>query len=417
MHFIGPDQFHGFEARLTSDIYPPADFSWVPSWGNEGERDTNDPSSVLESGPCRRSVQIDFDEEVTYRAKRFIYDVAGDCDDRPFFLQVSFTHPHEPYYCLRPFWQLYEDTEIPPPSVAGDDVRTQDAHTIRILRDFGMLGYDFREEDISRARRAYYGSVSYLDARIGELVSTLEHAGFADKTVVVFTADHGEYLGERGMWFKKHFHEPSLHVPLMIAAPWIRPQRIREFASLVDLLPTFNGLATGSVWEPVEALEGVDLCGFLDCPSGPPQRVVAAEYLAESALAPIFMLRKGPWKLITSSADPDLLYNLDQDPDELENLADRSEKTEVLASMRALAEQRWDSVSLHQDILLSQRRRRLIRMAHANGVSPRWNHGEQPGEQVRWYRGDEGYNRWAFRHFAGLRSAELNGRLPTSMRN
>ena len=75
MHFIGPDQFHGFERRLTADLYP-ADFAWVPNWENEGKRDTNDPRAVRIAGVCHRSVQIDYDEEVTHQAIQHIYDMA-----------------------------------------------------------------------------------------------------------------------------------------------------------------------------------------------------------------------------------------------------------------------------------------------------------------------------------------------------
>ena len=75
MHFIGPDQFHGFEKRLTADLYP-ADFAWVPNWEHEGKRDTNDPRAVRIAGVCHRSVQIDYDEEVTHQAIQHIYDMA-----------------------------------------------------------------------------------------------------------------------------------------------------------------------------------------------------------------------------------------------------------------------------------------------------------------------------------------------------
>ena len=90
MHFIGPDQYHGFEKRLTPDLYP-ADFSWVPFWGDEGDRDTNDQRAVLVSGVCERSVQIDFDEMVTAQAIQHLYNLARSDDTRPFFLQVSYT--------------------------------------------------------------------------------------------------------------------------------------------------------------------------------------------------------------------------------------------------------------------------------------------------------------------------------------
>jgi len=396
MHFIGPDQHHGFETRLTADLYP-ADFSWVPNWADEGERDTNDARSVLVSGVCARSVQIDFDEEVTFRARRHLYDIARSADDRPFFLQVSYTHPHEPYLCTQEFWDLYEGVEIPLPRVPAMRANEHDAHSIRVLRDFGMLDLTFADEDILRARRAHYGAISFIDRMIGALLDTLNATGADRNTVIVFTADHGEFLGERGMWFKKHFYEPALRVPLFIHAPWIAPQRVGVAASLVDLLPSFNGLATGSVWTPeIEPLEGDDLTAFLDLPGPGPERTIRAEYLAESALAPIFMLRRGRWKYIASSADPALLFDLESDPDELHNLAGRPEHAGIEAAFREAVATGWDEAALTERILLSQRRRALILRAQMKGLRPRWNHGEAPGEKVAWYRGEQGYNEWAF---------------------
>ena len=289
MHFIGPDQFHGFEKRLTAELYP-ADFSWVPNWGNEGERDTNDSRAVLISGICERSVQIDYDEAVTASAIQHLYDIARSNDKRPFFLQVSYTHPHEPYLCRKEYWDLYADSQIPMPSVPALPAAQHDAHSVRLLSDFNMLDSRFADEDIARARRAYYGSISYLDAMIGQVLDTLNATGRSENTAIIFTSDHGEMLGERGMWFKKHFFEPALRVPLIMMGPGITPGRVSTPASLVDLLPTFMGLAQGSGWQsPVESLDGIDLTTFIATPAES-ERPIYAEYLAEATTSPILML-------------------------------------------------------------------------------------------------------------------------------
>ncbi|MEM1428388.1 MAG: choline-sulfatase [Pseudomonadota bacterium] len=397
MHFIGPDQHHGFEERLTPDLYP-ADFSWVPNWGDEGERDTNDSRGVLISGICERSVQIDFDELVTFHAMQHLYDLARSGEARPFFLQVSYTHPHEPYLCGKAYWDLYEGLKIPAPSVPALPAAEHDAHSVRLLRDFSMLDMRFEAADIARARRAYYGSISYLDAMIGRILDVLDATGRADDTVIVFASDHGEMLGERGMWFKKHFFEPALRVPLMISGPGIAPQRIGTPVSLVDLLPTFMGLATGSGWaSAVEPLDGTDLTTLFDAPDQP-DRPVHAEYLAEATTAPILMIRRGRYKFVWSDADPPLLYDLTDDPDERRNLAPDPAHAGTVAQFRSEIAQRWDSAALTQQITLSQRRRRIILDGYAHGPKPRWNHGEQPGEGVLWYRGEGSYNEWAFAH-------------------
>ncbi len=396
MHFIGPDQHHGFETRLTPDLYP-ADFSWVPNWGQEGKRDTNDARSVTVAGICERSVQIDFDDLVTFNAIRHLYDIVRSDDDRPFFLQVSYTHPHEPYLCRKEFWDLYDGVEIPAPSVPALPADQHDPHAARLLADFAMLDKRFSDEDIQTARRAYYGSISYIDQMIGTILDTLEAIGKADDTVVVFTSDHGEMLGERGMWFKKHFYEPSLRVPLIIAGGGFPAGRVETPASLVDLLPTFMGVAEGAGWtSPVEALDGIDLATVLDEPN--PERPIYAEYLAEVTTAPIFMVRQRRYKYITSTEDPPLLFDVVADPLERNNLAGVPEHADAEARLRGLVAQRWNSDALADQIRLSQRRRRLILSSQKDGPRPRWNHDEAPGEDVIWYRGDTNYNDWAFEY-------------------
>ncbi|NIA70351.1 choline-sulfatase [Pelagibius litoralis] len=395
MHFIGPDQHHGFEARLTPDLYP-ADFSWVPNWENEGKRDTNDARAVLVSGVCERSVQIDFDEMVTTQAIQHLYDIARSKDDRPFFLQVSYTHPHEPYLCRKEYWDLYEGVEIPLPNVPALSSNEHDAHSRRLLADFSMLDMRFADEDIARARRAYYGSISYLDAMVGRVLETLDAIGQAENTAIIFTSDHGEMLGERGMWFKKHFFEPALRVPLIMKLPGEGQGRVDTPVSLVDLLPTFMGIAKGSNWcNWVEALEG---CSLVPMIGQPPKhdRPIYAEYLAETTPSPILMIRQGQYKFVYSKEDPALLFDLETDENERYNLATDPNHSERVATFTKQILAKWNIDTLATNIVASQKRRRLIVDGYAYGQRPRWNHDEQVGEEVLWYRGEGGYNEWAF---------------------
>lgn len=393
MHFIGPDQFHGFEKRLTADLYP-ADFAWVPNWQNEGKRDTNDDRAVRIAGICERSVQIDYDEEVTFKAIQHIFDIARSDDERPFFLQVSYTHPHEPYLCRKEFWDLYEGKDIPMPRIPALSEQEHDPHSVRLLQDFGMLGIRFRDEDVGRAIRAYYGSISYLDSLISRILDALAATGAADNTVIVFTSDHGEMLGERGMWFKKHFFEKALRVPLIVQAPWLNAQRVGELTSLIDLLPTFCALAGAG--EPVEPLEGTDLLSLVDRGNPPPQRTVYAEYLAEATPAPIFMIRRGTCKFIQSSHDGIMLFDLAEDPHERTNLARSEPHQELVEAFQEEARAKWDEAALTEAILLSQKRRAVVRDAMNRGQKHLWNHGESETDKVLWYRGMQGYNEWAF---------------------
>ncbi len=396
MHFIGPDQHHGFETRLTPDLYP-ADFSWVPNWGDEGDRDTNDARAVTVAGICERSVQMDFDDLVTFHAIQHLYDLARSDDTRPFFLQVSYTHPHEPYLCQKKHWDLYEDADIALPAVPAMQADDHDAHSARLLNDFGMLDLRFSDEDIRRARRAYYGSISYLDEMIGRVLATLDATGQRENTVILFTSDHGEMLGERGMWFKKHFFEHALRIPLIISGGAFGPSRVATPASLVDLLPTFMGIAEGQGWtSPIEPLDGQDLSTLLQNPN--PDRPILAEYLAEATTAPIFMVRRGAYKYVYSADDPPLLFDIEADPHERTNLAWEAAHAETEAQLLAYVLQRWDSEALRQDIMRSQQRRRLVLKGDLHTTRPRWNHGEAAGSDVIWYRGEGSYNDWAFKY-------------------
>ena len=229
MHFVGPDQLHGFEERLTTDIYP-ADFGWTPDWTKPGERIDwwyHNLSSVTDAGVAEMTNQLEYDDEVAHFARQRIFDFARNGDGRPFCLTVSFTHPHDPYVMRRRYWDLYDGVDFPMPT-APIPYEDQDAHSRRILDSCDWRRFTIGEEHVRAARRAYFAAISYLDETIGSLLETLKTCGFADDTVILFTSDHGDMLGERGLWFKMNFFEGSARVPLMMAAPGIRVTRRRR---------------------------------------------------------------------------------------------------------------------------------------------------------------------------------------------
>ena len=251
MHFIGPDQLHGFEERLTSDIYP-SDFNWTANWEasvSGGDRllaAAGEVNGILNSGIYERTVQLDYDEEVAFKARRKLHDIARSDDERPFCLFVSFTHPHDPFAIPRRFWERYRHEDIDMPSLgpmARDDL---DAHSRRLYDHIGTGEAGMTEAEVRVARHAYYGAVSFIDDQVGELMATLRLTGLAEETIVILISDHGEALGERGLWFKRSFFDVAMRVPLIISAPErFAPSRHGANVSLVDLLPTVVQLAGG----------------------------------------------------------------------------------------------------------------------------------------------------------------------------
>ena len=372
MHFCGPDQLHGYEERLTSDIYP-ADYGWAVNWDEPEVRASwyHNMSSVLQAGPCVRSNQLDFDEEVVFKARQYLYDHVRLTPDQPFCLTVSMTHPHDPYTIPAEYWERYEGVDIPLPRQHLEQSE-QDPHAQRLLKVIDLWDKPLPADKIRDARRAYFGACSYIDDNIGKLLKTLGECGLAEDTIVVFSGDHGDMLGERGLWYKMHWFEMAARVPLLVHAPKrFAARRVGQSVSTLDLLPTLVELAGGRVEEGLE-LEGRSLLAHLQGEGGHDE--VLGEYMAEGSTSPLMMIRRGPWKFVYSEQDPLLLFDLQQDPQERENLAQSADHQGVLAEFLAEARTRWDIPTIHAATLASQRRRRLVADALSQGKLTSWDH-------------------------------------------
>lgn len=373
MHFCGPDQLHGFEERLTTDIYP-SDFGWTPDWTRPQERPSwyHTMDSVTQAGPCTRTNQIDFDDEVVGAARQKLFDIARSQDRRPFCLVVSMTHPHDPYVIPEEYWSRYREEEIDAPRV-GDLRGREDAHSRRLRHVIGLELAQPTPVQVRAARRAYYGAVSYVDDQIGALLATLAQARLAHDTIIILLADHGDMLGERGLWYKMSFFEPACRIPLIVHAPGrFAPRRVPEVASLVDLLPTLVAL-TGESAAPSYAvpIDGASLLPALEGDKAPGEAI--GEYLAEGAIAPLVMIRRSRYKFVHCPADPDQLYDLAEDSDEQANLAARGEHAARVADFRDEVARRWELTTLHQAVLASQRRRHLVYASLREGRYRAWD--------------------------------------------
>lgn len=407
MHFVGPDQTHGFEERLTTDIYP-ADFGWTPDWlKGPAYRPTGiSMRGVVEAGPCVRSLQIDYDDEVEYHGVQRLYDLARAPDDQPFFLTVSFTHPHPPFVATQQHWDRYTDEEIDLPKVAAIDYDKLDPHSQWLYVAHAQDQHEMTETRLRTARRAYYGMVSYIDDKVGRILQTLEDTGLSEDTLVVFAVDHGEMLGERGMWFKQSFYEWSSRVPLIVSMPGrYAPRRVAAHVSLVDLLPTFLDVATdGNPPQPVDPLDGQSLIPLIEGRESGEERRVISEYSSEGVCAASRMLREGPYKYVYTRGLPPMLFDLTADPDELRDLAGIPALAETEARLHARLIAQWDPEEVHARILASQKRRLFL--AGVAGSSERYsNWAYQPfvDASKRYIRGSGG---------AGPTNAKSKARFP-----
>lgn len=396
MHFIGPDQHHGFEERLTTDVYP-ADLDMVPDWTRDlSDRLQwyHDADAVYSAGVSKATVQQDFDDEVGFRALRHLNDrvranqAAGE--DVPFLMVASFIHPHDPYEPPQEHWDRFADRHIPDPRHPNVPNSEQDPHSHRLRT---MSGFDQREptlEEVRRARRSYYAAVSYIDDHVGRIKDRLKTLGLLESTVIVVTSDHGDMLGEKGLWYKMSPYEQSSRVPLILSGPeqLVTPGRYANPVSLLDLTPTLLELADAPAHDlPCTGRSLLESARRESAgASGPDHRDVVIEYLAEGTLRPQLTLVRGHLKFVACPGDPDQLFDLAADPDELTNLAADSAYAQVGDSMRAALDERYDLAELEQDILASQARRRFVAGALQHGRSRHWDF--VPDTEQRYVRGD-----------------------------
>ncbi|MGE4369502.1 MAG: choline-sulfatase [Burkholderiaceae bacterium] len=392
MHFIGPDQLHGYEERLVTDIYP-ADFSWTPNWlaGPADKPSGINLRNVTQAGQCVRSLQLDYDDEVAFFARQKLYDLARRDNERPFFLTVSFSHPHPPFTITADYWNRYAHDAIDMPLVPPIPVHQRDALSQWLHVSHGADTTPITADQVRNARHAYYGMISYIDDQIGMLLDTLQDCDLAENTVVVFTADHGEMLGERGMWYKQNFFEPSVRVPLLIrgACDSRVPagKRVSQPVALVDLMPTLLALAGGEP-EYVDPIDGRSLLELLrNEETGAGSCPVISEYTDMGVIAPARMARDGVYKLIYTHGYPLQLYHLETDPQEMRNLANDPAHDNARQRLLQVVLHHWNPDALYQDILASQKRRLFLkRVAAASGRFPDWSYQADRDDTRRFVR-------------------------------
>ena len=279
----------------------------------------------------------------TSRAMEFI----EQADARPWCLHLSYIKPHWPYVAPAPYHAMYGPDDVLPP--VRDEAERQDPHPVlgafqqhRVSRAFS------RDEVRARVIPAYMGLISQIDDEVGRLVGWLEETGRLENTVIVFTSDHGDYLGDHWLGEKELFHDPSVRIPLIIFDPSpeadaTRGQVCDDLVEAIDLLPSFVEWAGGEV--PGHVLEGRSLVPVLrGAATG--REVVVSEYdyayrLARQILGReiadcrLQMIFDGRWKMIHAAGFRPMLFDLKEDPNEINDLGADPGQAEVIARLSA----------------------------------------------------------------------------------
>ena len=260
-----------------------------------------------------------YDDRITAAATVWLRDRGRVRDEKPWVLFVSLVCPHFPLIARPEWYDLYPEESVPWPSQYGADERPSHPFIDRMR---GVYTYDegFDPAAVRRAIAAYLGLVSFLDDNVGQLLAALDEAGLGAETRVVYTSDHGDNLGNRGLWGKSTLYEDSAGIPLILSGPDVpRGVVCREPVTLVDGYPTIlDGVGLPQTEDEKRELPGRSWFEVLR--GAKPRRQALSEYHTTGASTGAFMLRKGRFKYVHYVGMAPQLFDLDRDPDERHNL-------------------------------------------------------------------------------------------------
>jgi choline-sulfatase len=286
-----------------------------------------------EAGPGE-SEYTAYDRAIASAASSWLVNDARKYQDQPWALYVGFVSPHFPLVAPPEFYAMYPENQVPWPDMYNEQDRPQHPFT-DAMRKCLCFDEPFDEPMVRRAIAAYMGLVSFLDSQVGSVLQAVEAAGLSGNTRIVYTTDHGDNLGTRGMWGKSTMYEESAGIPLIIAGPGLPQGNVCNTpVSLVDGFQTFIHALGAKPDAADAALPGHSL---LDIANGyVPKRTVLSEYHAAGALTGSYMIRHGKYKYIHYVGLPPMLFDLEADPFERNDLGRES----VYAAVRAQCEAR-----------------------------------------------------------------------------
>lgn len=270
-----------------------------------------------------------YDDEVTTETLKWLRDPARL--QQPWTAFVSHVSPHHPLVAPPEFAAMYPPESVPMP--VDWRVEDQPHHpALDSFRAFYGIDGEFTEEEVRRARATYFALVTYLDHQIGRILATLEETGLANTTRVVFTSDHGDNVGDHGLWWKNTMYAGSVGVPLIIAGPGIDPGVCTTPVSHIDLVPTI--LRLGGMNPPAD-LPGQDVLKIAAAPDRP-ERVVFSEYHATGSITGIFMVADSHYRYVEYVGEAPQLFDRESDPQERRDLATDPAYAETVSKYAAL---------------------------------------------------------------------------------
>ena len=357
MHFIGPDVHHGFARKLVGDHqvgrWEPL-IAWAPDPKRGGDQLSPRVPFIKAAGPGDSDYQR-YDESVTVAATEYLSE--PERRERPWALAVGYLMPHLPFTVREPYFSRYFPEHADLPEIPAGHLDRLHPFNQRLRRFMGLLD-GVPDDDVARARAAYYGMVDFCDANVGRVVEALDENGLTDNTFTVYLSDHGEMAGEHGMWNKSCFFDDSTRVPIIVSWPGrVAPgRRIGQVTSIIDLVRTVLDIAG----DDADDLDGTSLAGVLDGSDTESDGQAIAEFTAHGNDIPGRMIRRGRYKLNAYLDEAFELYDLESDPGEFEDLAGDPAYADVVAELSQAALRDWDLQEIDRRVRDAQARKAIL---------------------------------------------------------
>ncbi len=333
LHFRLKDEDHGFSEEIIPMHIYEGKGDLLGLIRDDMPRRGNSKKMIAMAGPGESTYTF-YDKDICSRAQVWLHEEAkreaSKASSKPWVLFVSFVAPHFPLTAPPEHYYKYWGRELPMPKLYAREERPDHPYIQGYASNFNYDDYFEGPEDVKKALSGYFGLVSYLDENVGKVLGALRDSGMADDTVVMYTSDHGDNLGARGLWGKSTMYEEIAGVPLLLAGPGVPAGRVVDTpVSHVDCFPT---IVEGAGEDMPAGFPGVSL--FEIAEGKKPERTVLSEYHGMGSSTGAFAIRNGKWKYVHYAKYGPQLFDLESDPDETRDLAGEPKYAKVLEQCR-----------------------------------------------------------------------------------
>tara|TARA_B110000090_G_C13356314_1_gene436781 strand:+ start:99 stop:1523 length:1425 start_codon:yes stop_codon:yes gene_type:complete len=325
LHYRGNEYDNGFDQEILP-MYVRDGVGWTKGLLRNHEN-VLDCSSYAQKIGAGDDQYTQYDLGVTHKACQWLQDRKNQISDKPWTLFVSWLRPHYPLTCPQEFYDIYPLDKMDHARFLNDKQRLSHSVLKTIRKNFDYEKH-FTPETKQVARASYYGLCSFLDYQVGQVLAALEASGQADNTLIIYTSDHGDHNGDRGLWTKMTLYDESSSIPMIVAGPGIpKHKTVSTLSSLIDIYPTIltaTGAQDDDKIRPGVALQSLASSDHME-------RAILSEYHDGGSPTGMFMLRTDEWKYNYYPGYSPELYHIANDKDELVDLAASPQHQQVVA--------------------------------------------------------------------------------------